>query len=129
MSTAKARSLLNLRHDPARGKIFSHIRQDWFVEFPEELVRQQFVCTLVNDYGYSLDQMDEESKVQRGRQSAEADVVIWRTAKDKAEKKAPLIVVECKSDNAAINAKDYGQGESYARIVDIRIVFDPREAR
>jgi len=36
-------------------------------EFPEELVRQQFVCALVNDYGFSLDQMDEESKVQRGR--------------------------------------------------------------
>lgn len=45
------------------GKIWSHIRQDWFIEFPEELVRQQYVCKLVNDYGFSLDQMGEELEV------------------------------------------------------------------
>lgn len=112
------RNPLAIRRDPSKGKIFSHIRQDWFVEFPEELVRQQFVCTLVNDYGFSLDQMGEELEVQRGREAAEADIVIWRTARDKADEKAPLIITECKSDNAAITARDYGQGESYARIVD-----------
>ena len=110
------RNPLAIRRDPSKGKIFSHIRQDWFVEFPEELVRQQFVCTLVNDYGFSLDQMGEELEVQRGREAAEADIVIWRTARDKADEKAPLIITECKSDNAAITARDYGQGESYARI-------------
>ncbi len=118
MPNAENKTPLALRRDAAKGKIFSHIRQDWFVEFPEELVRQQFVCTLVNDYGFSLDQMGEELKVQRGREAAEADIVIWRTAKEKADEKAPLIVTECKSDNAAITARDYGQGESYARITD-----------
>ncbi|NOS69683.1 MAG: type I restriction enzyme HsdR N-terminal domain-containing protein [Verrucomicrobia bacterium] len=118
MPNAETKTLLALRRDAAKGKIFSHIRQDWFVKFPEELVRQRFVCTLVNDYGFSLDQMGEELKVQRGREAAEADIVIWRTAKDKADEKAPLIITECKSDNAAITARDYGQGESYARIAD-----------
>lgn len=118
MPNAETKTPLTLRRDAAKGKIFSPIRQDWFVEFPEELVRQQFVCTLVNDYGFSLDQMGEELKVQCGREAAEADIVIWRTAKDKADEKAPLIITECKSNNAAINARDYGQGESYARIVD-----------
>src|SRR5438093_1349542 len=88
------------------GKIWSHIRQDYFVEFPEELVRQQYVCKVVNEYGFALDQMGEGLEVQRGRQSAEADVVMWRTAKDKTDAKPPLIVVECKADNVTISPRD-----------------------
>ena len=53
-------SPLVIKRDIAKGKIFSHIRNDWFVEYPEETVRQEFVCSLVNDYGYAIDQMSEE---------------------------------------------------------------------
>jgi type I restriction enzyme M protein len=71
--------------------------------------------TLHNEYGYGLDQMDEERPVAgRGTARARADVVVWRTAQDKAAAKAPLIVVECKSDNVTIKAADYAQGEAYA---------------
>ena len=115
MSNTDTKTPLALRRDPAKGKIWSHIRQDWFVDFPEELVRQQFVCKLVNDYGFSLDQMAEEIATGHGRGSVEADVVIWRSAKDKADEKPPLVVAECKADNVTIDRKDYGQGESYAR--------------
>jgi len=79
------------------------------VDFPEEVVRQHFVCTLVNDYGYALDQMGEELEVQRGRESAEVDVVIWRRAKDKTGAKMSLIVAECKSDNVAITGVRFGR--------------------
>src|SRR5882724_10563153 len=97
-STAPSRRRLDVRPD-GKGKIWSHIRAQWYVETPEELVRQQYVCRLANDYGYLLDQMGEELKVQRGRQSAEADVVIWRSARDKIDKQSPLIVIETKADN------------------------------
>jgi hypothetical protein len=108
MPNAEPKTLLIPRRDPAKGKIFSHIRQDWFVEFPEELVRQQFVCTLVNDYGFSLEQMGEELEVQRGREAAEADIVIWRTARDKADEKPPLIITECKSDSVKFSTAPTG---------------------
>jgi type I restriction enzyme M protein len=114
MPNAETKIPLALRRD-GKGKIWSHIRQDWFVEYPEEVVRQQFVCKLVNDYGFSLEQMDEEIATQLGRGSVEADIVIWRTVKDKRDEKPPLIVAECKADNVTIDRKDYGQGESYAR--------------
>jgi hypothetical protein len=81
MLTAETKNPLALRRD-GKGKIWSHIRQDWFVEYPEEVVRQQFVCKLVNDYGFSLEQMDEEIATEHGRGSVEADIVIWRTVKD-----------------------------------------------
>jgi len=108
------RTPLAVRTDD-NGRIFSHIRQQWLVETPEERVRQAYVVTLHNEFGFGLDQMDEELHVAgRGAARARADVVVWRTAQDKADAKAPLIVVECKSDNITIAAADYAQGEAYA---------------
>jgi type I restriction enzyme M protein len=70
---------------------------------------------LHSEYGFDLNQMDEELHVAgRGSARARADVVIWRTAQDKTDRKAPLIVIECKADNITIKAVDYAQGEAYA---------------
>ncbi len=99
-------------------RIWSHIRQKWLTEKPEERVRQEYVCVLVNEYGYSLDQMDEELSITgRGSGQARADIVVWRSAQDKRDQKSPLLVVECKSDNVTIKSEDYHQGDNYARIV------------
>ncbi|MEX1098640.1 MAG: type I restriction enzyme HsdR N-terminal domain-containing protein [Planctomycetales bacterium] len=111
----EARAALAVTTDD-KGRVFSHVRQKWLVETPEERVRQAYVVTLHNEYGFDLDQMDEEvhSLAKRGSGGARADVVIWRTAQDKADSKTPLIVVECKADNITIKAADYAQGEAYA---------------
>lgn len=101
------------------GKIYSPIRRDWFVETPEERVRQEYLCILVNDYGFDPAQIaEEENLTGRGSAQARADHVIWRSAKDKAERKPPLIIVEYKSDNVTITPEDYGQGDRYARMVE-----------
>src|ERR1700722_17400130 len=98
-----------------KGQIRSHIRQQWLIETPEEGVRQSYVVTLCNEYGFSLDQMDEEVRVAgRGSAGARADVLVWRTIQEKTDRKAALIVVECKADNVTIKAADYAQGEAYA---------------
>ncbi|MFA5232731.1 MAG: N-6 DNA methylase [Candidatus Paceibacterota bacterium] len=101
------------------NKIFSHIRKIWLIKTPEEIVRQNYLLTLINEYGYSLDQIDEELAVTgRGSGKARADFVIWKSAEDKQKSKSPLIIVECKSDNVTISTNDYSQGENYARITD-----------
>ena len=33
------------------GRIWSHIRKRWLDETPEERVRQEYLCVLVNEYG------------------------------------------------------------------------------
>ena len=96
-------------------KIYSHIRNKDLVTTPEELVRQEFVCKLVNFYGYELAQMAEELKTKDGKGSCRADIVIWQTKEDKVKAKQPFIIVECKADNIRIGQRDYEQGESYAR--------------
>jgi type I restriction enzyme M protein len=115
-----------------KGKIWSHIRKKWLVETPEENVRQEYLCVLVNEYGFSLDQIDEELEVTgRGSGHARADFVIWRTAKDKADSKSPLIIVECKSDNVTITPNDYGQGDNYSRLTGARffVTHNSRETK
>lgn len=99
------------------GKVFCPLINKWLVAKPEEKVRQRYICILVNEYGYSLDQMAQELKVnnsRRGQGKARADIVIWKSKKDKDDKKAAFIVVECKAENVKIRVEDYYQGCNYA---------------
>lgn len=114
------------------GKIWSHVRTKWLIETPEEAVRQQFLAVLVNEYGYAIEQIDEElSVVGRGAAQARADFAIWVTAEDKAKNKSPLIVVECKADNVTIRDRDYEQGDHYARLADAKffVTHNSRETK
>ncbi|MDE6521367.1 MAG: N-6 DNA methylase [Muribaculaceae bacterium] len=99
------------------GKIFAPLKKKWLDSKPEEMVRQKYICRLVNDYGFELSQMDQERLVtnsQRGTGAARADIVIWRSEEDKINGKYALIVVECKAENVTIHEDDYYQGYNYA---------------
>jgi type I restriction enzyme M protein len=91
------------------------LRKEWrdVSAKPEEIVRQKFVRTLVEHYGYSLDQMDQEQRTQHGHRSPRADIVIWQSAADRAAKRFPVLVVECKTDSIEIQERDYYQAASY----------------
>lgn len=116
MSGTESNAIAVLRKD---GKIWSHVRKKWLVETPEERVRQEYLIPLISEYGYISEQMAEEQELTgRGTGRARADFVIWRTAQDKTDGKSPLVIIECKSDNIRIQAKDYGQGDNYARLVN-----------
>lgn len=106
-----------LKFKRENGKIFCPLADSWHIETPEEKVRQEYIRILVEDYGYSLDQMAQEIKVnnsQRGQGKARADIVIWKSKQDKIESKAAFIVVECKAENVRIREEDYYQGYNYA---------------
>lgn len=99
------------------GKIFCPLTNSWHIETPEEKVRQEYIKNLVENYGYSLDQMAQEIKVtnsQRGQGKARADIVIWKTKAEKDASRSAFIVVECKAENVRIREEDYYQGYNYA---------------
>ena len=99
------------------GKIYAPLKDKWLVAKPEEKVRQHYITVLVNEYGYNLDQMAQELKVNnssRGQGKARADIVIWKSKADKDAKKAAFIVVECKAENVKVRVEDYYQGFNYA---------------
>ena len=108
------------------GKIYSHIREKMLVETPEELVRQEFVCTLVNDYGYPLSVMSEEYKADykgRGVRSTRVDILIFKSEEDKIKNYNAFIVVECKSDTIKIMLPDFYQGTEYAQKTRARFLI------
>ncbi|WP_295388787.1 type I restriction enzyme HsdR N-terminal domain-containing protein [uncultured Thiodictyon sp.] len=84
---------------------------------PEEVVRQRFIRILVEEYGYSLEQMDQERRTLHGHRSPRADIAVWESVDDKAGNRTPVLVIECKADGIEIQVGDYYQGESYTRAV------------
>ncbi len=106
---------IELKRD-GKGRIWSQVRKMWLHETPEERVRQEHLCVLVNEYGYALEQIAEEKAVaERGSSNARADFLIWRTVQDRTNRLKPLIVVECKADNVTIDQNTYTQGSNYAQ--------------
>lgn len=99
------------------NKIYAPLKDKWLVLKPEEKIRQTYIKRLVDSYGYTISQMDQEIQVsnsQRGQGAARADIVIWRSKEDKEANKCPLIVVECKAESVTIHKEDYYQGMNYA---------------
>ena len=108
-------SLMDIQQND--NKIFAPLKNKWLVNKPEEVVRQEYICRLVNIYGFSIEQMAQEIQVnnsQRAQGRARADIVVWRNAKDKMEQNSPIIVVECKAEHITIREDDYFQGYNYA---------------
>ena len=105
------------------GKIWCPLKNAYHVSTPEERVRQTWVCKLVNEYGYSLEQMEQEVSVTtskkssgeaRGDGNARADLVIWKSKEDRLAEKRAFIVVELKAENVRVRVEDYYQGQNYA---------------
>lgn len=99
------------------NKIFAPLKNKELVLTPEERVRQEYICRLVNHYGYDLSQMDQELQVNnshRGQGKARADIVVWKSVSAKSNENAATIVVECKAEHITIREEDYFQGYNYA---------------
>ena len=103
--------------DSKKKKIYSPLRKKYLDALPEEIVRQEFICKLINEYDYTLEQMDEEVKLttsQRGTGRASADLVVWKSEEEKKKKKTAFLVVELKADTLKLKVEDCYQGYNYA---------------
>ncbi len=75
------------------------------------------MCKLINEYGYSLEQMDEEVKLtssSRGTGRASADLIVWKSEEEKKKNKTAFMVIELKADNLKLKVEDCYQGYNYA---------------
>src|SRR6185437_14819244 len=99
------------------NKIFAPLKDNWLKYSQEEDVRQKLICKLVNHYGYSLDQMDQDVPI---RKRYKADIAIWKSSEDKKKNKIPsiIIAVEVKGDNIKIKEEDYLIGYNIAAVIN-----------
>ena len=68
------------------NQIFAPLKNKWLTLKPEEEVRQKYICRLIESYGFSPEQMDQELQVnnsKRGQGGARADIIVWKTKEDK----------------------------------------------
>lgn len=127
-------SKLEYQFNERSNQIFSPLNNKWLICTPEEEIRQKFICVLVNEYGYSLNQMAQELSLtnsSRGTGRARADIVIWKSEQAKANNEHAAIVIECKSDNVTIQPEDYYQGLNYATWAgaDFFVTHNSKETR
>jgi len=84
----------------------------------ENNVRKTYVDRLIKHYGFSNEQMAEGLKAIKSKtETAFADIIIWRSKKEKENGNTPLIVVECKAQQVAIRKEDYFKGAAFAAMV------------
>lgn len=101
-------------------EIYSPIKNKMLALTPEERVRQEYICRLVNHYGYKLEQMDESVRSKMPNPelgNACADIIVWSSIEDKEKNNSPLIVVECKAEQVTIREEDYYRGANYSSLV------------
>ena len=89
---------------------------------PEEIVRQEYIKRLVEEYGYPKEDIAEEVPIYYGVGNSEvkdvetgkpkrADIVVYRNTKDKENNKRHYVIIECKKkeeDTGEQQVKSYG---------------------
>ena len=99
---------------PLKGK------DEWLVLKPEEQVRQEYICRLVNNYGFDLEQMVQDFDFSNfTREKNVIDIIVWKNANEKKKKLKPLIFIQCKSDSIIIRPEDYFKGIEIAKCIGI----------
>lgn len=91
----------------------------------EAKVRQEYINRLVDHYGFSIQQMEQEViAINPDKKDIKtyADIVIWKSKKDKEEGALPLIVVECKAQQVTIRKEDYYKGAAFAAMVGAKFL-------
>ena len=120
MSQAVASGLLAFDDDQ---KTVTYVKQNKRLRWsdPEEKVRARSYASLVLEYGYKPDHIDIEVTVEHRVPNIYADIVVYA---DKALKK-PLVLVECKREEASQGELDQGieQAFGYANSIDADFVW------
>ncbi len=101
-----------------KGKnIYLPLKGIWVSNTPEEKLKQEFICRLVNNYGYKLEQLGQDVEIKK---RYKADVAIWRSKTDKLQNSIPsiLITVECKAEHIKIKEADYSIGYNFATTIN-----------
>lgn len=101
-----------------KGKnIYLPLINEWVLNTPEEKLKQEFICRLVNNYGYKLEQLGQDVEIKK---RYKADIAIWRSEKDKQKDSIPsiIITVECKAEHIKIKEADYSIGYNFASTIN-----------
>jgi type I restriction enzyme M protein len=96
------------------NKIYSPVLDKLLPLSPEEEIRQEFICNLINNHGYNLAQIGQE--IENTNSKEYIDILIYKSKYDKEKKINPsiIIVIECKFDYISIDTESFKEGYNFA---------------
>jgi hypothetical protein len=97
---------LQTRRFQNRSEVFDPVRKLWVALTPEEMVRQSLLIYLIKR-GYEPTLIAVEKQITIGEVSFRFDVIVFD------EKFKPLILVECKAPEVALNQEVFDQVARY----------------
>ncbi|RPH31308.1 MAG: type I restriction enzyme HsdR N-terminal domain-containing protein [Bacteroidales bacterium] len=99
--------LVKTRIIDGQQQIFDEIRRKYVALIPEEWVRQHFINYLINDRGFPKGLIAVEHPLTINKVNHRADIIAF------ASDGKPLVVVECKAPEVAINQSVVQQVSRY----------------
>ena len=97
--------------------IFCTWRRKYVRLTPEEWVRQQFLHTLVEDFGYPHSLIAVEAAITVGEVNKRCDAIVYNSALQ------PLCIVEFKAPTVKLTQKVFDQVAVYNRRLGVRYFF------
>jgi hypothetical protein len=83
--------------------IYDNFRKKFLYLTPEEWVRQNFACFLVNEYSYPRGRIVLEKSLKYNKLSKRCDALVYNHTGE------PVLMVECKAPGVKINANVFDQ--------------------
>ena len=97
-------------------QIFCPLRKKWFINTPEEWVRQHATQFIHKSFGYPLNNLVAEYPVNINQSNQRADILVYKNAK-------PLILCECKEPRVEIDQKTLDQAMRYAQVLKTNYIY------
>ncbi len=98
---------INLKNEKGTVYIFDPIRGRYFVQTPEEVVRQLTVQYLLNDKGFNKNKIAIERMLVINERRKRFDILVYGT------KTEPFLLVECKAPTVPISEDTFHQIATY----------------
>ena len=86
------------------GKLICYITRKAVADTPEENVRQRWVRSLIDEYGYDREDIELQFKIRTGKTWRRVDIVTFKTGSEHIQENA-IILVEAKSHDILITDK------------------------
>lgn len=105
-----------MRKSDNKAQIFCPLRKKWFVNTPEEWVRQHTIQLLHHSYRFPWANLVAEYPIQINKSQQRADVLVYH-------KSHPFILCECKKPEVEINQNVLNQAMRYAQILKTKYIY------
>lgn len=104
-------SRLKIDHQSTIKKIWDPCRKKWTQLTPEEMIRQLFICHLIDVLGFSIHRIGVEKEIKLEKTIKRYDLIVYHLDL------RPYILIECKAPAIPLYEKVIAQVVRYNRIV------------